>query len=485
MRHILTATLFFCAFFGVSAQEIQVKNLVGPSESTACDLHSLLYPDGKTQGNRSKVKALAASETAVTYEERIQNMPQYLHDFIAEYARASQEVLDGGSNWLSDPVKGEYASSVFYYPLNEVTGSAPFTFPVGASGNDISQAALEAATPHIDEAYDVLKSFIPYAFLCVNLDYPEAFWLNTAYYYGYSTRYGYSYNPYNGTGSVTYTMTLMFYLHDNGSGFDIRNNGLASYNFQDTEQLAAGVKSFHSYVQNILNQCPSDGSRYDKLLAAHDWLTLNNCYNQFFLNGFSQSRIGDTPWSALSALEGNTDQKAPVCEGYSRAFMVLCKEMGIPCILMSGNARTSADGNSGGHMWNYVQMEDGMWYAIDVTWDDPTAPGITDAVSGHETHKWFLMGSETDMGDGFRFIDSHPEEWSLHYSNEGSQAWEFVAGPQLSSITFDEATGIDKPVETGETAYYDLSGRRFNKPLKGIYIQRNPNGKATKRVAEK
>jgi len=69
-----------------------------------------------------------------------------------------------------------------------------------------------------------------------------------------------------------------------------------------------------------------------------------------------------------------------VCEGYSKAFKVLCDREKIPCILVVGNNDLE---NMTAHMWNYVQL-DGLWYAVDVTWDDSTS-----------SNRFFLKGSET------------------------------------------------------------------------------------------
>lgn len=43
---------------------------------------------------------------------------------------------------------------------------------------------------------------------------------------------------------------------------------------------------------------------------------------------------------------------------------MLCDKANIPCALIGGI------GNTGAHMWNAVQMDDGKWYGVDVTWDD-------------------------------------------------------------------------------------------------------------------
>ena len=46
---------------------------------------------------------------------------------------------------------------------------------------------------------------------------------------------------------------------------------------------------------------------------------------------------------------------------------ILCDKENIPCILVVGNINLETNF---AHMWNYVQMEDGQWYAVDCTWDD-------------------------------------------------------------------------------------------------------------------
>ena len=74
-----------------------------------------------------------------------------------------------------------------------------------------------------------------------------------------------------------------------------------------------------------------------------------------------------------------------VCEGYSEAFKLMCDRMDIPCICVAGNL--NSDSNSG-HMWNYVQMDDGKWYGIDLTWDDVDGSGGKEIIYDN-----FLRGS--------------------------------------------------------------------------------------------
>lgn len=464
-KHSLFATILLCITgLAASAQNIVVEDIDGLSDMCQFDLHDLMYADNPS-ASPSKARQYAnPGEAVVNYKDRIANMPQYLHDFIDQYVEAGHIVLDGGNTWLSDPTKGKSNTNGYYYLLKEVTGNADFTFAPGASTNVITQAATTVFRDTLEAEYDVLKSFLPYACLSLNLDHPEIFWIGSAFRYGYgsaSSRIS-SYNSSTGKGTVNFTFSLMFYLYTT-NGFDIRSTGISAYNFRNKTNIANGVQLFKSSKETILAQCP-EGSRYDKLLTAHDWLTQHNCYNRYYPTN-PRSAIGDTPWCALSALEGNNELQAPVCEGYARAFKVLCDAMDIPCILMAGNACNTPGGSSGGHMWNYVQMENRKWYAIDVTWDDPSVYGKTDFVSGFESHDWFLLGSTTDVGNfsgfsNFSFIESHPEQWFGGYSSGGSYSWDLLPGPELASIDWASEGANDAEI------IFDTAG---GSPIESIF----------------
>ena len=438
-RHFIIAVLLCCTCLPIAAQDVSFDSFESPIITRSCDLHDLLR-SGKTFSKPSKVrKHTEAEETVVNYRDRIKNMPSYLHDFCDQYYEAVHKVLDGGTSWLSDYLNDENVETTggtYFYLLNEVTDSTDFTFPSNSDGETIKQAALNAAQIYINIEIDSLDSFLPYAFLSVNFDHPEAFWVSNFFRYGYGYNCSYRYRTTEGTGTVIYTVKSMFVLHDNNTRFDIRNNGFLKYDFRSPANIAEKVKAYHSAVKTILEQCKSN-SRLRKLRRAHDWLTTHNCYNRYHTMNWGVDQLGGMPWSPLSALEGNANSReAPVCEGYARALKVLCDAMDIPCILMSGDAATSPYNAPTPHMWNYVQMEDGIWYAVDPTWDDPIIDGIVKAVSGKESHDWFLLGSEEGLDDGWSFLDSHPEQWAYTYNNNGSIGWELWDGPELSPLSW-------------------------------------------------
>lgn len=74
-----------------------------------------------------------------------------------------------------------------------------------------------------------------------------------------------------------------------------------------------------------------------------------------------------------------------VCEGYARAMKSVMDRLGIPCVLVQGVYRHTAD-NLELHMWNYVQL-DGKWYGVDVTMDDPVG-------DGRENSELLLVGDD-------------------------------------------------------------------------------------------
>jgi hypothetical protein len=123
------------------------------------------------------------------------------------------------------------------------------------------------------------------------------------------------------------------------------------------------------YVAQVSNKVAefstTSQSRYGKLKDIHDYLCRNVVYDL-------GATYAHEPYGALV-------QGKAVCEGYAEAFKLLCDKYNIPCALIVGV------GNSEAHMWNYVQMENGYWYAVDVTWDDQSSIYYDFFLAGYNT----------------------------------------------------------------------------------------------------
>ncbi|SDA12400.1 Transglutaminase-like superfamily protein [Ruminococcus sp. YE71] len=106
----------------------------------------------------------------------------------------------------------------------------------------------------------------------------------------------------------------------------------------------------------IAEQAVGYDSDYEKLCYIHDTIIF----------GCQYEPSAPDAHSAYGALIGG---KA-VCEGYAKAFSLICELSGITALPVSGIA-VSPESGSQPHMWNKVLL-DGEWYNVDVTWDDPT-----------------------------------------------------------------------------------------------------------------
>lgn len=197
-----------------------------------------------------------------------------------------------------------------------------------------------------------------------------------------------------------------------GAGYDLRYNGSSGAEITvphsaswagGARKLAADQTAVSTAVAAIVKEAKKQTTAAAQLRYAHDWLTKNNRYN----TSASDVDKDSAPFSAISALDAKL---SPVCEGYSRAFKLICDELGIPCILVSGTG-TDNQNKAGAHMWNYVEL-DGAWYAVDVTWDDPILEGGKDS-NGRDTY--FLAGRNTKNDAGRTFASSHKNDASLTY----------------------------------------------------------------------
>lgn len=105
-----------------------------------------------------------------------------------------------------------------------------------------------------------------------------------------------------------------------------------------------------------------------KVKAIYKWLCSNNTYNDYQTSKFKKNS-DPVSFSYLAAHSAYSaiipgDAYEPVCEGYATAFKVLCDEMGVKCICVSGSTLGVAN-----HMWNYVQLGK-TWHLVDVTTGD-------------------------------------------------------------------------------------------------------------------
>jgi hypothetical protein len=116
-------------------------------------------------------------------------------------------------------------------------------------------------------------------------------------------------------------------------------------------------------VKGILDDIiESSMTDVQKEIAIHDYIVKNAEYDQIGANEEIPIPENHNPYGVLIDGKG-------VCESYAKAFYLLAKEAGLEVKYVTGVGKNST--GSQNHAWNMVRFDDGAWYNVDVTWDDP------------------------------------------------------------------------------------------------------------------
>ena len=395
--------------------------------------------------------AVTISIDGARWIDRIKNMPDYMVTFYNTYGDLVKDALNGNHNALTDLELATDIGGHLCLLIKRWDGELNFTIPKDSISNKqyIAKVAGNTISQLMNEVGRECQIYIPYLHLCMNYDFPEAFWIGNKHSWvlGYDAKY----ETKNTEGVIKYCFLLIEDIKVPDTDIDIRIEG-----YRTKESIEAGISEYNHAIGSILSELPDSGF-YDKVVYLNDWLTSHNCYN----SALGTDSMLYTAYSPISALKGNVGKGGPVCEGYARAFKVLCDSIGIPNILAVGYARSSKTELAEEHMWNEVQMENGLWYGVDVTWNDPVDKSSTkhEAVSGKENHDWLLVGSKTVI-KGLTFAQSHPN--AVNNGMEGY--WDY---DNKSLITEEKyvptAVFTPRTERLQSTTVHDLTGRLIGK----------------------
>ncbi len=161
-----------------------------------------------------------------------------------------------------------------------------------------------------------------------------------------------------------YRLYVFLYMQEEGG------SAAATARYSFTVAAEAGYPTLEEKAQEIVDEWQVTGNDWQTALNLHDWLTRSTYYDQNY-----------EYYGADVLFRGKG-----VCDSYSKAFKLLCNTAGITV------ERVTSDEQ--GHAWNVMQLG-GIWYQVDVTWDDPTVKTApTDAVSGREHWAYFCLSDD-------------------------------------------------------------------------------------------
>lgn len=299
------------------------------------------------------------------------------------YASFAQAIEAGQQEFEITGILQDYSHFVLY--KKGLTNSNAIKTVVSQSNE------LQAIMQKIDTSFQTVMD-------ALFLDHPEYFWLdgkNCTIKIGFSTE---NYSPADGKIEVSLSFTGNWTVKSGYSGYE----------------------NLYAQVMRKIEAIGTGEDRFGTLKKIHDFLCCTIVYDK------AASRCGD----AVGAL---VDGKA-VCQGYAHAFKIACDFYSIPCVCVTG----TGIGNNGAeaHMWNYVQMEDGAWYAVDCTWDDGTEKIYYD---------YFLSGASTvDTYFGkHRFTDTHAAN-----GRQTAQSTKFFSYPLLAEAAYSYEMNKTTPAVT-------------------------------------
>ena len=290
--------------------------------------------------------------------------------------------------------------------------------------NLIEITMIENAT---DEDFSNVTKTVYAAAEAFDRDYPGVFWMS-----GYVSVVRSTLTYGDGSTEVYYYYALK--NHNSADGIDVRSD-----DYQSESAIKAGITTRDNAINAIYTEEVAALSTFEKIDYFNDWLTTHNAY-------CTAATFPTSSYECLSALTGQTGETGPVCEAYSRAFMLLCQKAGIPCVLEDGYAGEP-------HMWNAVELENN-WYVVDVTWNDPMVPDgnggyITTAISGYESDAWLLLGTNTiPEGEDEIFASSHTQQ-----NTPGMSGFAYLNGPDLSEDAYEPSIIASITANNEETTY--------------------------------
>lgn len=217
-------------------------------------------------------------------------------------------------------------------------------------------------------------------------------------------------------------------------------------------------KKAKEVLRDIISEEMTD---YEKTLAIFDWISLNTNYDytdydSIYRGGISLGRL--PMYLPCFYLEGVFMTGYAVCDGFSKAYSLMCNMLGIDAIRIVGTAITN--GKSGGHAWNKVYVDKntedslpGQYYLVDITWTEIISAG--DEVL---SHLYFLLGDD-DVKDTHFDFEGRVNKFGKYVANDNYFYYDnhtFTCVSQDNSQVVEYDWVIESNKEMKDLFYYTL-----------------------------
>jgi hypothetical protein len=117
------------------------------------------------------------------------------------------------------------------------------------------------------------------------------------------------------------------------------------------KNVAKALTLVDQKIERVIDAMDDDLNVREQIATFHDYLIKNVTYDLTF-------KYCHTAYGAMIS-------KKAVCDGFAFAMQYFCEELGIPCVIVTGDT----DNPDLGHAWNKVKIGNN-WYVVDVSGDN-------------------------------------------------------------------------------------------------------------------
>lgn len=354
---------------------------------------------------------------------------------------------------IPEVAAGNITDTVLNIPVKELNGgklsytASELGLSTLTSGNSITD---EASTAFSAKFSSDIKSVVD----ALLVDYPyDLYWFDKTEGYRYGISGGCSSDGTHIYVSDDASYSISMYV----SADYAARTGYVGTTETDRELIEA-VNQTIPNAQAIVDAAAAVGSTdYSKLVYYRDWISNNVAYNTDAATG---NLSYGNPWQLIYVFDGDSSTNV-VCEGYSKAFKLLCDltQFSHPytgAYIVSG--RMTGGTGAGNHMWNIVRMDDGKYYLVDVTNYDSYTEGRAALFLGQYTAQNSVTGT-VNYSDG---TSVSYQTVQYDYAVDNGSTMTFVYDYETMQLySADELTLSDKAYADGNSIPYNSYTVKF------------------------
>lgn len=197
---------------------------------------------------------------------------------------------------------------------------------------------------------------------------------------------------------------------------------------------------YNEAKETILSIVSDEMTDFEKALSIFDWICINTVYDH--------TTYAESVYPTMCAcyyLEGVFDNGVAVCDGFSKAFSLMCNMLDIDAIRITGEA-DPGDG-VGGHAWNKVLLDKDTtdnipaeYYVVDITWTEIYSSSTNEILS----HRYFLVSDE-DVKDT-HFEHSYREKFKKYVASSNFEYFNYMTF-NISDVEYDYVVDNDGDAE--------------------------------------